>query len=212
MLDQDPATLAAQIGSRPGERVRVTNKEPAAKRKARGVGDHLFPRIDGETRSRRPGACGAALETCAKCVATKVEAAVRQSVDAKALARALRKRAKAYGVGGADEFSAGIGEGLVQAAGFLERGAWASSASREVVGPAPRVAPATMSSRFGREPGTDAVRRATMAGASSAGDGGEGHSWCGVSACSSAPSAARLGATLAARCRCGRGGALKNAP
>jgi hypothetical protein len=82
------------------------------------------------TAAKAACACGAAPETCPKCIATKIEAAVRQKVDAKALARALRKRAKAYGVGGGDDFSAGIQEGLVQAAGFLERGAWASSASR----------------------------------------------------------------------------------
>jgi hypothetical protein len=67
------------------------------------------------TAAKAACACGATPETCAKCLATKVEAAVRQSVDAKALARALRKRAKAYGVGDAGEFSAGIGEGLEQA-------------------------------------------------------------------------------------------------
>jgi hypothetical protein len=71
------------------------------------------------TAAKAACACGAAPETCAKCVATRVEAALRQSVDAKGVARAPRKKAKAYGVGGADEFSAGIQEGSCRRQAFL---------------------------------------------------------------------------------------------
>lgn len=72
-----------------------------------------------------PCACGGRATKCDHCVETALEGARRKTVDAKALALAIRKRSGAYGA--PDEFTAGLKEGLEQAANFLEKGGWAKS-------------------------------------------------------------------------------------
>ena len=67
--------------------------------------------------------CGEKASLCSGCVAAAVDKAKRGAADAPTLAKALRKRAKAY-ENANSEHGEGIGVGLEQAAGFLEKGVW----------------------------------------------------------------------------------------
>jgi hypothetical protein len=86
------------------------------------------PSLQSALAAATPCACGGVPTACPRCVSTTVEAAKRDGVNAKTLARALQRRAKAYGLPDAGEFAARIKEGLERAAGFLERGAWGHGA------------------------------------------------------------------------------------